>query len=88
MVRNMEMAKITSKGQITIPQEIREKMALKKGDKIIFIEENGKYYFQNSNSLVLANFQNNMRGAAEEAGFNDPNDVVKYIRQLRKNKRN
>jgi AbrB family looped-hinge helix DNA binding protein len=88
MVRNMEMAKITSKGQITIPQEIREKMALKKGDKIIFIEENGKYYFQNSNSLTLANFQNSMRGAAEEAGFNDPDDVVKYIKQLRKNKRN
>jgi AbrB family looped-hinge helix DNA binding protein len=83
----MEIAKITSKGQITIPQEIREKMALKKGDKIIFIEDNGKYYFQNSNSLTLANFQNNMRGAAEEAGFTGSDDVEKYIKQLRKNKR-
>jgi AbrB family looped-hinge helix DNA binding protein len=83
----MEIAKITSKGQITIPQEIRERMDLKKGDKIIFIEENGKYYFQNSNSLTLENFQNNMRGAAKEAGFNDPDDVVKYIKQLRKSKK-
>jgi AbrB family looped-hinge helix DNA binding protein len=83
----MEMAKITSKGQITIPQEIREKMDLKKGDKIIFIEENGKYYFQNSNLLTLTNFQNNMKGAAKEAGFNDPDDVVKYIKQLRKNRK-
>jgi bifunctional DNA-binding transcriptional regulator/antitoxin component of YhaV-PrlF toxin-antitoxin module len=33
MVRNMEIAKITSKGQITISQEIREKMSLKKSDK-------------------------------------------------------
>jgi AbrB family looped-hinge helix DNA binding protein len=84
----MEIAKITSKGQITIPQEIRERMDLKKGDKIIFFEENGKYFFQNSNSVVLANFQKNMKGAAKEAGFNDPDDVVKYIKQLRKNKKN
>ncbi|MDR1105372.1 MAG: AbrB/MazE/SpoVT family DNA-binding domain-containing protein [Treponema sp.] len=84
----MEMAKITSKGQITIPQEIREKMDLKKGDKIIFIEENGKYYFQNSNKLTLTNLQKNMKGTAKEAGFNDPDDVEKYIKQLRKNKKN
>jgi hypothetical protein len=36
----------------------------------------------------LTNFQNNMRGAAEEAGFNGPDDVGKYIKQLRKSKRN
>jgi AbrB family looped-hinge helix DNA binding protein len=84
----MERAKITSKGQITIPHEIREKMDLKKGDKIIFIEENGKYYFQNSNELTLINFQKNMKGAAKEAGFNDPDDIEKYIKQLRKNKKN
>jgi AbrB family looped-hinge helix DNA binding protein len=82
----MEMAKITSKGQITIPQEIRERMDLKKGDKIIFFEENGKYFFQNSNTVVLANFQQDMKGAAKEAGFNDPDDVVEYIKQLRKSK--
>jgi hypothetical protein len=28
-----------------------------------------------------------MRGAAEEAGFKGPDDVEKYIKQLRKNKR-
>jgi AbrB family looped-hinge helix DNA binding protein len=82
----MEIATIISEGQILIPQEIREKMDLKNGDKIVFIEENGKYYFQNSNSLALKNFQNNMKGSAEEAGFNDPDDVVEYIKQLRRNK--
>jgi AbrB family looped-hinge helix DNA binding protein len=82
----MEIATITSEGQIIIPQEIREKTDLKNGDKIVFIEENDKYYFQNSNSLTLANFQNNMKGAAEEASFNDPDDVVEYIKQLRRNK--
>jgi AbrB family looped-hinge helix DNA binding protein len=80
----MEAVKVTAKGQIIIPQEIREKMSLKKRDKIIFFEENGKF-FQNSNVAVLSTFQKNMEGAARETGFKDPDDVTEYIKQLRKN---
>lgn len=38
----MEEATITSKGQVTIPNEIRKSLGLKKGEKIIFIERNGE----------------------------------------------
>ncbi|MBS3792015.1 AbrB/MazE/SpoVT family DNA-binding domain-containing protein [Candidatus Bipolaricaulota bacterium] len=34
-------ATLTSKGQITIPKEIREKLGLKKGDKLVLIERDG-----------------------------------------------
>jgi len=34
-------ATLTSKGQITIPKEIREKLGLKKGDKLVLIEKDG-----------------------------------------------
>ena len=80
----MELAKVTSKGQVTIPRDIRNKMNLKKGDKILFFEENGKYFLQNSNSVVLADFQKAMEGAAKKAGFNSPEDVDEYIKNLRK----
>ena len=80
----MELAKITSKGQITIPKEIREKMNLKIGDKVLFLEEDNRFYLQNSNSMVLSDFQKAMEGAAKEAGFNNPEDVVKFIKQLRR----
>jgi antitoxin PrlF len=80
----MEVAKVTSKGQVTIPRDIRVKMDLKKGDKILFFEENGKYFLQNSASIALKNFQNIMKGEAKKAGFNDPDDVVKYIKSRRK----
>lgn len=33
----MEQAKVTSKGQITIPKKIREKLGLKPGDKVNFV---------------------------------------------------
>ncbi|GHU23513.1 hypothetical protein FACS1894172_12940 [Spirochaetia bacterium] len=64
----MEIATVTSKGQITIPREIRLRMDLKKGDKILISEENGKYFFQNSASIALKaleNFQNSMKGETE-----------------------
>jgi len=80
----MEVARITSKGQVTIPRDIRVKMDLKKGDKILFFEENGRYFLQNSASIALKNIQDIMKGEAERAGFNDPDDVVKYIKSRRK----
>jgi len=83
----MELAKVTSKGQITIPLEIRKKMQLKTGDKILFFEENGRCFFQNSNDIVLLQFQKAMKGEAKKAGFADPDDVAKYLNQLRKKKR-
>jgi len=33
------MAKVSSKGQVTIPVEIRKKLGLKAGDKVIFLEK-------------------------------------------------
>ena len=80
----MELAEITSKGQITIPRDIREKMNLKTGDKILFFQENERFFLQNSNSVVLSDFQKAMEGAAEEAGLKNPDDVMEYIKQLRK----
>ncbi|MCG9969174.1 AbrB/MazE/SpoVT family DNA-binding domain-containing protein [Pelotomaculum terephthalicicum JT] len=40
----MDIAKITNGGQITIPINIRKKLGLKDGDKVIFIEDGGKHY--------------------------------------------
>ncbi|GAB6277574.1 putative transcriptional regulator [uncultured spirochete] len=79
----MELAKLTSKGQITIPVEIRRKLRLKEGDKVFFIEENGKIIFQNAAQTALSTFQNEMVGEATKAGFSSEDDVVQYIKNLR-----
>ena len=47
----MELARVSSKGQITIPIEIRKKLKLKEGDKVLFAEENGNIFVLNA-SLV------------------------------------
>ena len=79
----MELAKLTSKGQITIPVEIRRKLKLKEGDKVFFLEEKGKIYFQNASQAALRDFQNDMSGQAAKAGFQSEDDVVQYIKGLR-----
>ena len=35
------VARITTKGQVTIPQEVREYLGLREGDRIEFVNENG-----------------------------------------------
>jgi AbrB family looped-hinge helix DNA binding protein len=79
----MELARLTSKGQITIPIEIRKKLKLKEGDKVFFIEEDGRIIFQNASLAALSNFQNEMVGEAQVAGFSSEEDVVTYIKKIR-----
>jgi AbrB family looped-hinge helix DNA binding protein len=40
--RKLAIATITSKGQVTIPREVRRSMGLRPGDKIEFVEKNGE----------------------------------------------
>ena len=39
----MELAKISSKGQITIPVAVRNKLKLKAGDKVVIMEDMQEY---------------------------------------------
>ncbi|MEW5785238.1 MAG: AbrB/MazE/SpoVT family DNA-binding domain-containing protein [Bacillota bacterium] len=61
----MEIAKITSKGQITIPVDIRKKLNLKDGDKVIFIEDGDKIFFTNAAKLTFANMQKDIKDEAD-----------------------
>lgn len=82
----MELAKVTSKGQITIPLMIRNLLQLKTGDKVFFEEIRGKVYITNASQITLANVQTQMQEEAEKAGFQTEDDVVAYIKELRKAK--
>ncbi|UTC78961.1 AbrB/MazE/SpoVT family DNA-binding domain-containing protein [Treponema sp. OMZ 799] len=80
----MELAKVTSKGQITIPITIRNLLGLKTGDKVFFKENRGKVYITNASQISLSNIQAQMQGEAEKAGFQTEDDVITYIKELRK----
>ena len=42
----MVIAKVTSKGQITIPKEIREKLGISPGEEIGFVERRGVFFIK------------------------------------------
>ena len=36
--------RVTSKGQVTIPKAVREKLGIKSQSEVDFVEENGRFY--------------------------------------------
>ena len=82
----MELAKVTSKGQITIPIDIRRKLGIKEGDKVLFVEEGDKIILMNSTLTALKEAQEAFQGEAERLGLKDEQDVVNMIKQLREEK--
>ena len=80
----MEIAKISSKGQITIPVSVRKKLNLKTGDKIMIFEENGRFYFDNSAMLAFKRVEEAFAGEAVKAGFEKEEDMQDYMREIRK----
>ena len=82
----MELAKITSQGQITIPSDIRKYLKVKGGDKVVLLKENGRVIMANSNMLALKELQEAFDGVAERMGLKDEQDVVELVKTHRKNK--
>ena len=82
----MELAKITSKGQITLPINIRKALNLRDGDKVAFIEKNGQYILVNPVMLAIREVQDNFYGEAERLGLEDVDDVVNMVKDVRKSK--
>ena len=83
----VDVAKMTSKGQLTIPRDIREKLRLKTGDKVLFIEDSGRVYLTNSSLASLNELVEVMRGEAEKQEIvseTDVNALVSDVRRLRR----
>ena len=83
----MDVAKVTSKGQITIPIDIRRRLGVKEGDKILFIEEQGKIVMMNSSMEALRKAQAAFAGEAERLGLKDEQDVADLVSELRRERR-
>ena len=79
----MELAKITSKGQITLPINIRRALKLNDGDKVAFVEANGQFILANPSMLALRQAQDAFAGFAEENDLQTDEDVVALVKEIR-----
>jgi AbrB family looped-hinge helix DNA binding protein len=80
----MELVRITSKGQITIPSAIRRNLNLKDGGNVAFIEQNGNYAIINPLSIAVENAQKLFEGEAEKLDLKTDDDVVNMVKEVRK----
>ena len=83
----MELAKVTTKGQITIPKAIRELLKLKNGSKVLFIQKNDEIIIQNSSMVALERIQDAFDGEANRLGLKNDDDVVNFVKQARKERK-
>ena len=52
----MLRSSVTTKGQVTIPADLREKLGIKPGDRVGFVEKNGKVEIQRQENRISAAF--------------------------------
>ena len=77
-------ARVMSKGQVTIPKNIREALGVTTGYRVTFIFENGSVRVINSAVYAMQKFQEQMKGQAEKAGFTSEEDVADWITNTRR----
>ena len=77
-------ARVMSKGQVTIPKNVREALGVKTGDRVTFVVDGGEVRVVNSTVYALMRFQAQMKGEAEQAGLYTEADVAEWITRSRR----
>ena len=81
----MNLAKISSNGQITVPVEIRRLLGLKSGDKVLFFQNNnGEIVINTASVKAIYKAQAAFEGAAEKMGVSNEDDVQALVDEMRK----
>ncbi len=78
----MEVSRISSKGQVTVPKLIRNLLNLTEGDRVAFIEENGKVIITKASLIALRQLQNAISREADEKGITEK-DLLNDIETIR-----
>jgi AbrB family looped-hinge helix DNA binding protein len=79
-----DISRVTSKGQVTIPVEMRRKLGIREGDKVVFIEQAGNIVIANAAMIALQEVQDAFAGEADRLGLRNENDVVDLVKETRR----
>lgn len=82
MCEKMEISRISSKGQVTIPKSIREALNLSEGDRVAFIQDEGKVIITKASLLALRKLQDALSKDAVEQGISEQ-DVLDELERVR-----
>ncbi|MBI4236585.1 MAG: AbrB/MazE/SpoVT family DNA-binding domain-containing protein [Chloroflexi bacterium] len=73
----MAKTRMTTKGQVTIPKGVRERLGLRPGDELEFMEDNGVFSLR---KRVDPDVFKKYRGSLQEWAGQDSDDLVREMR--------
>lgn len=80
---NPPIARVTAKGQITIPKPVRHALDLEEGDRVVFVEEDGKMVLKKAALIAFEDFANSISQEAQEKGITEE-DLLTDLERVRK----
>ncbi len=86
MPQLIEMGKISSRGQIAIPSDIRREMELRDGTRILFLLEDKTLVIKKITPQTFAEITKPLKEQAKRVGLEEKN-VPKIIQNFRKRRR-
>ncbi len=73
----MAKTRVTTKGQVTIPKEVRDRLGLRPGDELEFMEEKGVFHLRKRlRATPLKKYRGYLKNLAER----DPDELVRGMR--------
>jgi antitoxin PrlF len=72
-----EIAKLTSKGQVTVPKGVRDRLGLRTGDEIEFLPQNGQYRVR---KVIRESPFEQYKGFLKHLAGEDPDALVDEMR--------
>ncbi len=79
----VDNAKVMTKGQITLPKDIREALGVTTGDRVTLIRQNNQVIMMNAAVYAMKVLQASMVGEAEKAGLQSDDDVSRMVMDSR-----
>lgn len=79
----IDNAKVMSKGQVTIPKDVREILGISSGDRITFVVENGNVRLINSAVYAMQLLQAQMVNEAENTGLTSDEAIIDLVKEVR-----
>jgi AbrB family looped-hinge helix DNA binding protein len=81
-IMNAEVVRIND-GQIMLPADIRQKLGLRDGDRVVFIEENNQIILANAAKVAFAEMRQTFAGEAQRLNLENEQDVVTLVDEVR-----
>ena len=81
-----DIIKVSSKGQIVIPKEIRKKLGVKGGEKLLVLTRNGDILLRKTEEISIEDIAKKIEKATKEESIDVDKIVAEAVEWARKSK--